>query len=95
MDFLIISAAKAGISLEGSTLYVSMTPCSTCAKALIAVGVSRIVAAKRYHSGEESEYLFGLSGIPLDIIDSSVVEYANQKVEADPGKVQRYGKDFF
>lgn len=77
----IIAAARFGVCLEGSTLYVSMTCCSNCARAIIGVGVKRVVAAKRYHAGQEAEYLLSQAGIPLDIIDNSVVQYSNQQAK--------------
>jgi dCMP deaminase len=39
-------AAKAGIALEGATLYVSHSPCSNCSKHLIACGISKVVYAE-------------------------------------------------
>ncbi|SKA75823.1 dCMP deaminase [Caloramator quimbayensis] len=39
----VIQAAKYGISVEGSTIYVTAQPCVICAKILIASGIKRIV----------------------------------------------------
>jgi len=47
----ICQAAKIGISLEGSTVYVTMTPCRTCAMLLINIGVKRVVAEKNITPG--------------------------------------------
>ena len=44
----IIWAAREGISIDGSTIYVTLEPCSECSKNLIASGVKRIVYAKEY-----------------------------------------------
>lgn len=38
-----LHAARIGASLEGCTLYVTMSPCSTCAGALIQVGFTEVV----------------------------------------------------
>lgn len=44
----ITQAAKHGTSLDGCTLYCTHSPCFTCAKLLINVGVKRIVAGTDY-----------------------------------------------
>jgi len=50
----IIWAAREGISIKDSTIYVTLEPCSECSKNLIASGVKRIVYAKPYeHNNSE------------------------------------------
>lgn len=71
----IIQAARRGISLEGSTLYVTMTPCRTCAMLLISVGVVKIIAKKLYQKSHESIEMFELAKIPLIHLDQTVQEY--------------------
>jgi len=44
----IIQAALHGVSTKGATLYVSASPCVTCAKMLINAGVKRIVYEEEY-----------------------------------------------
>ncbi|MCK4422143.1 cytidine/deoxycytidylate deaminase family protein [candidate division WOR-3 bacterium] len=44
----IIQAAKMGISIENSTLYVTTHPCFTCAKMLINAGVKKIIYKEGY-----------------------------------------------
>lgn len=46
----ITQAAKHGVSLDGSTAYVTNTPCTTCAKALVGAGIRRVVVFSDYHS---------------------------------------------
>ncbi len=75
----IVQAAKRGVSIDGSTVYCKMTPCTTCAKMIINAGVVRIVCEKRYHAGSESEEMFRQVGIELDYIDESIETYENQK----------------
>lgn len=75
----IVQAAKVGVSLDGATLYCKMTPCATCAKIIINAGIKKIICAKRYHSGEESEQMFRRVGIALTFFDESIEVYANQK----------------
>lgn len=45
---VITQAASHGVSLRGATIYVTVSPCSICARMLINAGVSRIVCAKKY-----------------------------------------------
>ena len=45
----LMQAAKKGHSIDGSTVYVTNMPCTTCAKALIAAGIKRVVIFSDYH----------------------------------------------
>jgi dCMP deaminase len=74
----IAQAAKLGIALAGATLYCKMTPCATCAKSVISVGIKNVICAKRYHAGEESEKMFADAKLPLSFIDDSIQTYARQ-----------------
>ncbi len=71
----LIQAARIGVPVEGATVYCSMTPCAACAKMLINAGVKRIVCAKRYHAGEESEEMFRQVGVELKFFDDGVETY--------------------
>jgi dCMP deaminase len=75
----ILQAAKLGIALDGATLYCKMTPCRVCAMLIIGVGITRVVAEKRYHSGEESERMFKTAKVKLEYFSDEVEEYAKQK----------------
>jgi dCMP deaminase len=48
----IIQAAKVGISIQDSTLYVTTHPCFTCAKMLINAGIKKII----YKDGYPDEF---------------------------------------
>lgn len=41
-------AAKAGVSVEGTTAFCTLKPCGQCVKLLIAAGISRVVYAFTY-----------------------------------------------
>ncbi len=43
-----LQAARHGVSLEGSTVYITTQPCSICAKMIINVGVKEICIAGNY-----------------------------------------------
>jgi len=74
----ICQAAKLGIAIDGATLYCKMTPCSSCAKMIINVGIKHVVCEKRYHAGSDSEEMFKQVGIELDYFDESVEQYDKQ-----------------
>ena len=74
----ICQAAKIGVSINGSTLYCKMTPCSTCAKMIINAGIKRVVCQKKYHAGKETEEMFKMAGIKLEIINDEIEHYENQ-----------------
>ena len=44
----IVQAAKMGVSLEGSTIYITHQPCSMCARMIINSGIKRIVYSEGY-----------------------------------------------
>ena len=60
----ICQAARHGMALEGSTAYVTNLPCTACAKALIAVGVVRVVVFSSYHDSL-AERFFAESHVEL------------------------------
>ena len=72
----IIQAAKRGISLKDSTIFVTMTPCRVCAMFVISVGVKNIICKQRYHAGAESEEMFRVANIPIEFKDESILQYA-------------------
>ena len=47
---LILYAAKKGIQLEGSKLYITHYPCSKCSNLIIGSGIRTIIYAEEYHS---------------------------------------------
>lgn len=53
----VIQAAKYGISIDGSTIYITDQPCVICAKILIASGIKRIVFKGDYPDELSSEML--------------------------------------
>ena len=63
---VIIQAALHGISLEGSTIYCTHTPCVLCAKMLINARIKRFVSSARYADDSFIE-LFSEAGIEFEI----------------------------
>ena len=51
----IYNAARMGVALKGSTMYVTHVPCADCARAIIQVGITRVVADAACMDGSFSE----------------------------------------
>lgn len=59
----ILFAAKNGISTNGSTLYVTFSPCVHCAKVIVTAGVSRVFFKQLYDRSQEGVYFLQRNGI--------------------------------
>jgi dCMP deaminase len=44
----ISGAAKAGVSTDGATLYITISPCVQCVKALASAGIKRVIYGEMY-----------------------------------------------
>ena len=73
---VIIQAGLHGVSLQGSTVYCTHTPCVLCAKMLVNARIARFVSFGRY-SDDEFLKLFKEAGIKFEIQDkpSSEITY--------------------
>lgn len=60
----IVHAANAGVSIKGSTIYVTMQPCVLCAKMIINAGIKRVVFGGGYPD-ELSMQLLNEAGIEV------------------------------
>ncbi|HEY6021206.1 MAG TPA: deaminase, partial [Candidatus Paceibacterota bacterium] len=56
-------AARQGISTDGAELFVTVAPCATCARLLIAAGIVRVYYQEAYRDGSGVE-LLRQAGIP-------------------------------
>ena len=63
----ITKVAKSNNSSEGSTLYVTDSPCIECAKLIIQAGIKRVVYSKLYRISDGIE-LMKTAGIKLDYL---------------------------
>jgi dCMP deaminase len=63
---VIIQAALHGVSLEGSTIYCTHTPCVLCAKMLVNAKIKRFASFGKYNDNSFKD-LFLEAGIKLDI----------------------------
>ena len=73
---VIIQGSLHGVSLEGSTIYCTHTPCVLCAKMLVNAKIKRFVSFGRY-SDNTFEELFRDAGIEVDLKKkpSSIISY--------------------
>ena len=73
---VIIQASLHGVSLEGSTIYCTHTPCILCAKMLTNAKIKRFVSFGKYSEDSFVE-LFKEAGIEVDIKEkpSSQISY--------------------
>jgi dCMP deaminase len=63
----IANAARYGVSLQGSTVYVTCQPCASCMGALANVGIARVVYKEPYPD-DRSESIAVHAGIKLDCL---------------------------
>jgi dCMP deaminase len=74
----IAQAARYGVELENTTLYCTMEPCRVCAMLIISVGITKVIAKKRYHAAGETRELFKHAGIELIVMENEIEHYAEQ-----------------
>jgi dCMP deaminase len=65
---VIIQAGLHGVSLEGSTVYCTHTPCVLCAKMLVNARIARFVTFGKYDDDRFID-IFKEAGIKVDILD--------------------------
>ena len=53
----ILQAAYHGVSVQGSTIYVTHQPCLNCAKMIINAGIRRVVYAGQYPDNLARQFL--------------------------------------
>lgn len=58
---IISNCAKEGISLKGSTMYITTSPCRMCAKLIANSGIIKVFYAETYKDLSGIEYLKGLN----------------------------------
>ncbi len=63
---VIIQATLHGVSLEGSTIYATHTPCNQCAKMLVNAKIKRYVSFGKYNDNAFID-LFREAGIEVDL----------------------------
>ncbi len=61
-----LQAARHGVSLDGSTLYITIQPCSICAKMIINVGIKKIIMEGDYPDDFALDFLRE-AGIEMEV----------------------------
>ena len=74
----ICQGAKHGISLKGGTLYCKMEPCRVCAMLIISVGITRVIAKKKYHAAQDTRDMFRQARVELVVVEDEVEHYSGQ-----------------
>jgi len=64
----LVQASIHGVSVKGATAYITNMSCTTCAKALIAAGINRIVVFSDFHDTLATQF-FAQSGIAVTKVD--------------------------
>lgn len=72
----LVQAAIHGINIKGSTAYITNMSCTTCAKALIAAGIVRIVVFSDFHDTLATQF-FAQSEIEVIKLDmpNKMIQY--------------------
>lgn len=65
----ITKVAKSTYSSEGSTLYVTLSPCMDCAKLIIQAGIKRVVYMEKYRN-DDGLKLLEKAGIEIEQIEN-------------------------
>lgn len=68
----ILKCAKNGVSSKGSTLYVTMSPCTECVKLITQSGIRRVVYRNQYRDIS-----------PLEILEQAGIEVLHLPPESD------------
>jgi len=53
----ILKAAKTGNSVDGSTLYLTLSPCLDCSKLILQSGIKRVVYLNEYRNRQGIDFL--------------------------------------
>jgi dCMP deaminase len=53
----VLKAAKEGISVQGATVYVTLSPCQACAAMLTQAGITKVLYMSRYRDTSGIEFL--------------------------------------
>jgi len=54
---VLMFCAKNGIPTDETTMYITLSPCETCAKLIVQVGIKRVVFLEQYKNTEGIEFL--------------------------------------
>lgn len=61
----IMKATKAGVSLKGSTLFTTLSPCQSCSNLIVQAGISKVVFGEVYRDESPLKFL-KLNGVEVE-----------------------------
>lgn len=69
-------AARAGVAVEGCTMYCTMSPCINCAKVIVNSGIKKLVYMEEYRDTTGLDLLksAGITVVHLDAIDGEITK---------------------
>ena len=59
----ILKAAKSGYSVNGATLYLTLSPCKECSKLILQSGIKRVLYLEEYRDVSGIEFLYNFISI--------------------------------
>jgi len=65
----VVQATRHGVNIVGSSAYITNMSCTTCAKALIAAGIKRVVVFSDFHDTLATKFYFeaGVEVVKMDM----------------------------
>uniref|UniRef100_A0A6C0AC93 CMP/dCMP-type deaminase domain-containing protein n=1 Tax=viral metagenome TaxID=1070528 RepID=A0A6C0AC93_9ZZZZ len=75
----VCSAAKTGVNLENSKIYVTHFPCPNCAKVILSAGINEIYYLNDYKNSDISYELFRSKGVKVIKLHFSLVNELKNK----------------
>ena len=87
----LLQAARHGVSVDGTTAYVTNMPCLYCAKSLIIAGVKRVVIFAGYHADNHSRAFFAQTDIELVTLEQPnlTIQYDSDSFQSAPKATPR------
>jgi dCMP deaminase len=79
----LLQCALDGVSPQGGALYCTASPCYDCAKAIIRVGIARVIYGEAY----ESRY--GLSPTVAQLFAAADINFSPLQLEIVDGRIRR------
>jgi dCMP deaminase len=76
----ITKIARSGNSSDGSTLYVTATPCIECAKLIIQAGIKRVVYSEPYRLQDGLDLL---KRAGIDVVYAPVTDEENKEIDKE------------
>jgi dCMP deaminase len=72
----LVQATKHGVNITGATAYITNMSCTTCAKALIAAGIIRVVVFSDFHDTLATQF-YSAAGVEVVKLDmpGNVIHY--------------------